>query len=322
MSHSPRLLSVLVLTLLSVGVHAQPEVFQRADFDLRGPVKDCTVLNDYGEERFEFDRQGRLLKSLTRFTDTDYDITHYRYRDAVLTERRDEVYRDGRFDKSASFARFYQADSLDGTPELVEKITSYDQKITEQVTYRYDSIGRVSKIIRVREEGIDDTRVAYTSYGGETTSEHFLNGQLSKSIRTSLRKNRGEDRKITLVKEYFQGIPQKAVEEIRDGSGRLLEVNNFRYDPQKEAFQIQERHRYTYDEAGFQSGEATAYFSVKSGEPVVIREAKKEFIYQSDGRTPANWIKKITIPQNSYVTRRITYFLPPEGQASDSLPKH
>jgi hypothetical protein len=322
MSYSPRLFFTLLLALTSIGARAQPEVFVRADFDLRGPVKDCTVLTDYGEERFEFDRQGRLLKSLTRFSDTDYDITHYRYRDTMLIERRDEVYRDGRFDKSASFARFYQVDSLGGNRDLIEKITSYDQKITEQANYTFDSIGRVAKIIRIREEGIDDTRVVYTSYGGETTSEYFLNGQLSKSIRTSEKKSKAETRTLTLVKEYFQGTPQKAIEEIRDGAGRVLEVSEFGFDPLKEAFYIRERREYTYDEAGFQSGEATVFYSMKSGQPVAGREAQKEFIYQSDGRTPANWIKKITTPENSYITRRINYFSPLPGAATDSLPRN
>jgi hypothetical protein len=322
MSHSKRsLLSFLVLGF-SIAVNAQPQVFERSDFELRGPVKNCTVITDYGEERFEFDRDGKLLKSLTRYSDTDYEITHYRYQDTVLTERRDEVYRDGTFDKSTSFAHFYQIDTRSIPGDLIEKITSYDQKITEQITYKYDSIGRVSGMIRVHEEGIDETRVVYTSHEGEVTSEFFLNGQLSKSIRISEKDVSGKKHKITLLKSYFQGVPQKAEEEIEDASGRIVEVNHFSYDPVKEAFRKEEFREFIYNEAGLQSGETTTYYSDKSGGSRVQRVSKKEFIYQTDGQSPGNWIKKIVTPQNSYTTRRITYYTPVEAKPNDSLPRN
>lgn len=322
MSHLFRFFLTFQLLGLTFVTQAQSEVFERGDFQLRGPVKDCTVLTDYGEERFEFDREGRLLKSMTRYSDTDYDITHYRYRDSVLTERRDEVYRNGIFDKSTSFARFYQIDSLRVRGDLIEKITSYDQKLTEQVTYKYDSLGQVKKIIRVQEQGIDETEVVYTSYEGESTSEYYLNGQLSKSIRISEREISGEKRKITLRKEYFQGIAQKAIEEIRDDSNRLMMITNFQYDPQKEAFRKEELREYTYDDAGLQSGETTTYYSSKSGEPKVYRVNKKEFIYQTDGQSPGNWIKKIVTPENTYTTRKISYYSPVADQQKDSLLKN
>ena len=79
-----------LLCMLPIQIMGQPEVFSLADFELRGPVKSCTVVTAYGEERFEFDRDGRLTKSLTRFSDAEYDITYYRYRGPVLAERRDE----------------------------------------------------------------------------------------------------------------------------------------------------------------------------------------------------------------------------------------
>ena len=316
-----RMLLTLILTGLSQWVSAQPEVFKRGDFELRGPVKTCTVLTDYGEERFEFDREGKLLKSLTRYSDTDYELTHYRYRDTVLTERRDEVYRDGRFDKSTSFAHFYQIDTLRTQGDLIEKIVSYDQKITEQITYKFDSIGRIGRIIRVQKEGIDETEVVYTSYGAETTTEYLINGQLSKSIRTSRKEISGESRKIELRKEYFQGIPQKAIEEVKDASNRLLEVSNYRFDPAKEEFDLDNQYQYSYNEAGLMSRETISYYRVVSGKPKVSRVSEKDFIYQTDGRTPENWIKKIVTPQNAYTTRKIAYYEPVVEQQADSLPK-
>lgn len=322
MSHYFRTIFTLFTLWVSIAVNAQLEVFERSDFELRGPVKNCTVLTDYGAERFEFDREGKLLKSLTRYSDTDYDITHYRYRDSVLTERRDEVYRDGIFDKGSSFAHFYQVDTLNQNGDLTEKITSYDQKITEQITYKYDSIGRVETIVRVQQEGIDETQVVYKSYEDEITTEYYLNGQLSKSIRTSEKEVSGEKRSILLRKEYFQGAPQKAVEEVRDVAGNLLEVSSFRYDPQNEAFWKEELREYAYDETGLQSSETTTQYIMKSGEPKVYRVNKKEFIYQTDGKTPGNWIKKIITPQNLYNTRKISYYAPVPEKQMDSLPKN
>lgn len=316
-----KMLLTLTLAGLSQWAAAQPEVFNRDDFQLRGPVKSCTVLTDYGEERFEFDREGKLLKSLTRYSDTDYEITHYRYRDSILTERRDEVYRDGNFDKSTSFAHFYQIDTLKARGDLIEKIISYDQKIAEQITYKYDTLGRIDRIVRVHEEGIDETEILFKGYKGESTSEYLLNGQLIKTIRTSRKEVSGANHQVELRKDYFQGTPQKAVEEIRDTLNRTVEVSNYTFDPSKEEFQMVNQHKFSYNEAGLMSRETTTYYGVESGKPKANRVSEKEFIYQTDGRTPANWIKKIVTPQNSYTTRKITYYQPLMEQEADSLPK-
>ena len=316
----------MIFTLVLLGywqcVSAQPEVFVRADFELRGSVKNCTVLTDYGEERFEFDREGKLLKSLTRYSDTDYELTHYRYRDSALIERRDEVYRGGTFDKSTSFAHFYQLDTLKSRRDLIEKIISYDQKITEQITYKYDSIGRIGRIVRVQQEGIDETSVAYTTYGSETTSEYLLNGKLSKSIRTSQKEISGESRKIILQKEYFQGTPQKAIEETRDTINRVVAVSHYKFDLAKAEFQIEEVQKITYNDVGLPAGETTTYYAPKSGAPAVNRVIEKQFIYQTDGRTPENWIKKIVTPENSYTTRKISYYESETEKSADSMPKN
>jgi len=315
------MLITLTLAGLSQWVVAQPEVFNRDDFQLRGPVKSCTVLTDYGEERFEFDREGKLLKSLTRYSDTDYEITHYRYRDSILTERRDEVYRDGNFDSSTSFAHFYQIDTLKAQGDLIEKIISYDQKIAEQITYKYDTLGRIDRIVRVHDEGIDETEILFKGYKGESTSEYLLNGQLIKTIRTSQKEVSGASHQVELRKDYFQGTPQKAVEEIRDTLNRPVEVSNYTFEPSKEEFQMVNQHKFSYNEAGLMSRESTTYYRVESGKPKVYRVSVKEFIYQTDGRTPANWIKKIVTPQNSYTTRKIDYYQPLVEQQADSLPK-
>lgn len=294
---------------------AQPEVFGRSDFELRGPVRSSTVITDYGEERFEFDPEGKLLKTLTRYSDTDYDITYYRYTEGVLTERRDEVYRDGSFDKSTSFARFYQRDTTAG--KLTETITSYDQQMKEQFTFTYDSIGRVEHIVRIGQEGIDQTRVAFSHQQGEETAEYFLNGQLSKSVRRSESEGTGERTVTTLVKEYFQGAPQKALEQTRDAKDRLLQETEFTYDSVKSGFRKEQSRVLTYNEDGFLGTETISYLNSRGR---VTRVVKKEYLYQMDGKTPGNWIRKVITPENSIIARRITYYEEKPAQAADSIP--
>jgi len=315
MKHRPRLLLQLVFVFLPLLMRAQPEVFTRSDFELRGPVQSSTVITDYGEERFEFDREGKLLKTLTRFSDTDYDITYYRYKQGALTERRDEVYRDGTFDKSTSFARFYQRDTTAG--KLTETITSYDQQMKEQLTYSYDSIGRVQKIVRIGQEGIDETRVEYSELKGEQTAEYFLNGQLSKSIRRSETNAAGDTTTTELVKEYFQGAPQKALEQIRDSKDRLLQETRFTYDSVKSGFRKEQTRVLTYNEDGLAGTETISYLNSRGQ---VSRVAENRFLYQKDGKTPGNWIRKVITPENSIIARRIAYFEEKPVQAADSIP--
>ncbi|MDX1333556.1 MAG: hypothetical protein R3252_11040 [Robiginitalea sp.] len=315
MKHALRPLWQLVFVFMPLLLGAQPEVFTRSDFELRGPVQSSTVITDYGEERFEFDREGKLLKTLTRFSDTDYDITYYRYRQGALTERRDEVYRDGTFDKTTSFARFYQRDTTAGT--LTETITSYDQQMKEQLTYSYDSIGRIRKIVRIGQEGIDETQVAYSEHQGEETAEYFLNGQLSKSIRRSETNTAGETTTTELVREYFQGAPQKALEQTRDSKNRLLQETRFTYDSVQSGFRKEQTRVLTYNDDGFLGTETISYLNSRGQ---VSRVSENRFLYQKDGKTPGNWIRKVITPENSIIARRIAYFEEKPVQAADSIP--
>ncbi len=306
----------LIVFLLFCGCgtsSAQVEVFVRSDFELRGPVRTSTVLTDYGEERFEFDREGKLLKTLTRYSDTDYDITYYRYGAGQLNERRDEVYRDGSFDKSTSFARFYERDSLTG--EVTENITSYDRQFREQLTYHYDSIGRLERIVRIGQEGNDNTLVSYSENGGEVTAEYQKNGQLVKAVRTSEKEGKEGPIENTLVREYFQGTPQKAVEQEVDTRGRLLKETRFEYDSTTASFRKVQLRSLTYNEDGFEAREHITWFR---GNGSVYREEESTYLYQMDGASPGNWIRKIKTPENSFISRKITYFESLPEMAADS----
>ncbi len=317
MKYPFRLLLLLSVFFVPHPASAQPEVFTKSDFELRGPVKASTVITDYGEERFEFDRDGKLLKSQTRYSDTDYDITYYRYRGATLTERRDEVYRDGAFEESSSFARFYQRDTVAGT--LTETITSYDQQLREQFTYNHDSIGRLQRIVRIGQEGTDETRVEYSENKGEETISYFLNGQLSKTVRVSEKEAAGGILVTTLVKEYFQGAPQKALEQTRDPKENLLKEAQFTYDSVNSGFRKEKTRVFTYDGDGFLGTETISTLDPQGRVSSVV---EKQYIYQKDGRSPGNWIRRVIIPENSVTARRIAYFEEKPAQSSDSIPRN
>ena len=315
MKHPSRPVLYLLSLILPLFLCAQPEVFTKSDFELQGPVKTSTVITDYGEERFEFDPEGKLLKTLTRYSDADYDITYYRYRKGELTERRDEVYRDGSFDKSTSFARFYQRDTTAG--QVKETITSYDEQLKEQFTYTYDSIGRLEHVVRIGQEGIDETEVRYSEHQGEETAEYYLNGQLSKSIRHSEKEGAAGKRITTLVKDYFHGVPQKALEQTRDPNDNLLAETQYSYDSVTSGFRKEQTRTFAYNEDGFLGSETVSYLT---SEGRVKRVAEKKYLYQKDGRTPGNWIRKIITPENAFVSRRITYYEEKPSQATDSIP--
>ena len=159
-------LTALIL-LLPIWVIAQsPRVFKVNDFDLEGKVRSCEVITDYGKETFEFNEAGFLMKSITSYNEQDYDITYYKYQGSELAERRDEVYRDGIFDKSVSIAHLYELDTT-SRKKITEKIVSYDQDFLDKYEYHYDIDDNLVKIIRSNNEGIDETLVEYSSYKGE-----------------------------------------------------------------------------------------------------------------------------------------------------------
>ena len=298
---------LFVFALFSVagpaGLKAQePETFILKDFQLRGPVKLCVVKANYGEERFEFDREGRLLKSLTRYDEADYDITYYRYRDGELVERRDEVYRDRQFDEQTSIAHFYTRDSL--APQLVERIVSYDRELQEQIAYHYNAEGRLTKWIRTRDEGVDETRVEYSRYKNESTATYRANGETLRSVRISASPGTG-GMETELVKEYAAGVPRTALETTRDASGRTVRETEFEWDATKETFRPVLRREFTYDPAGFTSRIVETPLSDEAGAPEI---RTREYIYQMDGKEPGNWIRQVITPENSIAVRQILYF--------------
>lgn len=297
----------------------EPESFSRSDFQLLGPVKSCVVKTNYGAETFEFDRSGRLVKSQTRYNDTDYDITYYRFSDSLLTERRDEVYRDGKFDAQTSIAHFYSRDTT-AQARLLERIVSYDRSFQEQVAYYYGDTGRLQRIVRTNAEGVDETSVEYTEFKNEATRSYTINGELHKSIRTS--QSQGEQGSTTtqLVKEYLGGSPVKAVESTLDGQGKLLREVTFAYDQEKQSFIPEKTREVSYNDRGLPETETTTTHATGKGGSQSERKEIRNYVYQMDGSGHGNWVRQVVTPENTFVVRQIAYFKPPaEGAQKDSV---
>ncbi|WP_297693462.1 hypothetical protein [uncultured Eudoraea sp.] len=294
------LIMVIGLFLLPGKIFTQePQIFTLEDFDLRGTVKSCLVITDYGKEEFEFNREGLLTKNVTRYSDSDYNITYYKYSGDQLMEKRDEIYLEGEFDKQTSIAHFYEVDTT-SSKKVTEKIISYDGEVLDIYEYSYNEDGNLIKIIRSNNAGFDETNIEYTTYKGETTITYLLNGLVLKSIRTSYKKNRkGVKNKIVLTKEFIEGIPNKAREMIYNSENKLTSLKEFNYDEKKKSFVPNKAINYTYDDTGM---------LLKEVEKIEKSVNTKEYIYQFDGEDQGNWVKKIITPKNLFSTRSITYY--------------
>lgn len=275
------------------------KIFTRADFDLKGEVKSCLVITDYGREEYDFAPDGKLTKSVTRYNDTDSDMSSYKYSNDHLTENRVENYRNGKLDKTTSLIHIYTIDST-STKKISETIFSYNKEFMGRYEYEYDSINRLVKIKQVDNEGIDETKIEYTMYKDETTKTYFLNDVIRKSIRISYKKEKNNtENRVELTKEFLNGEAVTAIEKVFGTDNKILSREKFRFDAETKKFVSLEEWAYHYDDTG-------TLTELKTKTPKT--ESVNKYIYQFDGSENGNWIKKIVTPENSYITRKIQYY--------------
>ena len=279
-----------------------PEIFTVSDFDLKGPVKTCVVITGYGQEEFNFDKNGRLTKTRTTHSNTDYDITYYKYAGDALIERRDEVYRDNTFDRASSMAHIYSLDTL-GTRKLTESIISYARVNMEQFDYYYDDSNSISRIVRTDNSGVDETIIERDTLDNLVTEKHILNEKPVKAILRSI--NTDSNRKEVTM-SMFMGQAQGKVEIVLDSIGRIVSEIEWStpragtvQDPLKTQFRDRIEKEHEYDENGFLLKTTTT-----RGRAV----SEQEYVHQLDGSEYENWVKQIVTPQNTYITRRISYY--------------
>lgn len=289
---------IYIAWLVSSGLSAQEiKIFNTQDFDLKGAVKSCLVITDYGKEEFDFNEDGLLTKAVTRYNDADYDITLYKLKGDQLLEKRVENYRDGKFVRNTSIANLYQRDTTQGL-KITEKVISYNSEFLDQYEYAYDDSGKLTSIWRTNDKGIDQTTVVYEENKTESTETYYLNDVIYKSIRTSVPQH-NKSLKTTLIKEFLEGEPQFAMEQTFNGDDKLISKINFTYSDAKKSFVPQESVFYIYGPQGSLISQKTQ----RDGATKV-----KEYLYQYDNEEKGNWVKQIVTPDNTYTTRKITYY--------------
>lgn len=283
------------------------KIFKVADFDLKGKVKSCLLSTSYGKEEYEFNESGLLTKSVTRHSDTDYDISYYKYKDGILLEKRFENYRDNTFDNITSIAHFYEVDSTFDL-KITEKIISYNKEFLDLYEYHYDADKRISKIVRSNNEGTDETTITYKGDSNTLDKTFELNGEVMETIQTGMIKiNDTVSNKKIMIKKFIDGEPNTAQEEIYNQAEKLLSKVEFAYNAKTGKFVRQEMMTNTYDENGMKS-----MSTMTSGGT----SETKEYIYQFDER--GNWIKEVITPDNAYKTRKITYYKENMGEDSEN----
>ncbi len=124
--------------------------------------------------------------------------------------------------------------------------------------------------------------------------------QFLESFRTStIKKKNGSIQKVVLIKEFLRGEANKAFEEVFDASGKLLAQQEFEFSKKEKTFAPTTRTTYSYDENDM---------LVKEVAKGLNTAKEKTYIYQYDNIENGNWVKQIVVPENSYVTRKITYY--------------
>ncbi|MEH6680002.1 MAG: hypothetical protein V7724_05610 [Sediminicola sp.] len=294
------LFSGLAICTLPLCAYGQDiAVLRVSDFDLKGPVRSCTVITDYGREEFLFNEDGTLAQSTTRYNETDYEVTTYKYKNGYIIEKRSENYREGEFDKNTSMASLYTLDTTD-QKKITEKIISYNKELLYQYEYYYAADGQLSRIKRITNDGIDNTVLEYETYKGEQTISHFLNGDLIKSVRTSKTKEGSEEETTTvLTKEFIDGSPHSALEQTFNAQNDLALEKSFEYDETTKKFVVSKLKRFLYNKEG-----VLLELHTKTGPMEIV----KKYLHQFDNGKEGNWVKQIVTPDNTYTTRRIEYF--------------
>ena len=303
------------LTVLCFGISVyfgwtqELKIFTVSDFDLKGPVKSCVVITSYGQEEFNFDAQGRLIKTKTVHSTSDYDITYYKYAGDALLERRDEVYRDNEFDRASSMAHIYSLDTLNGK-KLTESIISYARVNMEQFEYFYNDSNAVDRIVRTDNSGVDETIIERDTSGNMASVRHILNEMPIKLAFRSLAPESNDATLKSTTLTMYDGEVQDKFEIIKDSSGLIikevewsspLKRNN---DPLKVKFKNRIEKIHEYDDKGMLLKTTMQRGRAKS---------EQEYVHQLDGSEHENWVKQIITPLNIYTTRKITYYSKESG---------
>ncbi|MBT8235492.1 MAG: hypothetical protein KJO04_04820, partial [Bacteroidia bacterium] len=293
---STLLFPVAVFCLLSTAYTQAPQIFSVEDFDLKGPVKSCTVITSYGKEEFSFDKQGRLTKLKTLHSTTDYDITYYIYEGDFIKERRNEIYRDKEFDRGTSMAHIYTIDTSE-TKRITESIISYAKVSLAQYDYIYNDQDLLFKIIRTDNSGVDETRIERDTTDGRITEQYYLNDQLVKIQSDWSDIENGQTLSKLMTVTMDRDKPQYRHTIARDTTGNIVKNSEWSElsGVDKEGRTVSKK-QFTVDVNEYDENGMLLKRIRKKG------KASEEdiFFHQLDGSAYGNWIKQVITPDNTY----------------------
>lgn len=301
MLNKTHLLGFFFIVFVQILWSQQLSILTLSDFDLKGPVEKCVVFTKYGQEQYAFNEKGYLISAATIFSKDDSETAYYKYEHDRLVEKRVEVYVNGRLDKSASLASFY---SYERTPNLAikERIMNYDRVFIDQFQYKYDSIGRLFQQLRTNLEGryIIDISQEWDSLNAVKRLSYLTDSLPVKKVDSFFKTPKNLINKVVTT-QFAEGAKKSQSIELFNQKKQLIKLQELNYLVQDSLLVPVEKiaYDYAYNELGNPVKEV-----IKKG----VTSQTKKLLYQLDGSPYKNWIKKIVTPDNTYTTRRISYF--------------
>jgi hypothetical protein len=167
----------------------------------------------------------------------------------------------------------------------------------ERNIYYFGQGERLTRIEQTDTEEINEHLFTYSLQDGDSLVTHELNGVLFKT--KQIIKQSDSTPKTVIKQNFLEGVPVQKTVETFDVNNELLSLEKFTMDSAAQKWIPGPINSYTYTENG-------TLLSLKTETSTTT--SIKEYIYQFDGTTANNWVKKIITPDNTYTTRRIAYY--------------
>jgi YD repeat-containing protein len=268
------------------------------DFNLKGRVYKCIQQSEYGSETYEFDKEGRLLRLSTLLDQNRREEIRFIYQNDTLNQKWIEVYQDNSLKKDMSYV--FHFDYRENT--VIEWTIRLDEESVSKTTYNYDDRSRL--LNRLFSNGIEEERYdyQYVETKDSTVTRIFKNNELIE--RTWIKKLTSDLKEQSITEEWSQGILLRKNAIEKNQNEQIIKEELVDYVIQSDTITTTSHKQlaYTYNENGNISSIVTSNGLVSK---------RQNYIYQYDNHIPSNWVKRIEIPSNKYINRKITYHTEP-----------
>lgn len=290
-----RLLILVMVLAVSIQLSAQlPKGPSLEDFELKGPVKTCVENSIYGQEVFEFDREGRLVFLKSIYESNEHQEVRFTYNQDTLTQKSINVYRNGLLVKDESF--LFQYAYMQGSySELIVRLDEGSVTFSKNLM---DTSGRVIYTEIQEDKNRDRIDYQYVNSPDSIQTKLFKNDQLISKETEYF--NKANKLMKSVIVHFSDEKPVEKTQFVYNAQNKVVELLQWQYSDSLVTLSNPTiRHINTYDEKG--------YLEKKR---IEINNSSKrtEYLYQYDQHSPKNWVKKIERPSNRYTNRMLTYF--------------